>query len=411
MDAPHSSIYSDSTVESAYGILLLKQGLDHIQQGRDEAAIALFEFGRKYFHGTHTQIATVLDAFIQDYTDYRHTQRALQEASFRFAEAHARQKERTSMLSSILPLLLQEVEAAFDGAGSPMAAYLISSSLTQPTATFTSTDEEPSPVPLTQHASRNNGTILPELSITCFGRFEVKRLGHPIPLCSSRKGQGIMRYLAAQPRHSATIDTLMDIFWPEDEPDIALNKLHIAMSALRRSLNQGYPCQAGAGYIICKNFVYFFNPDVTISTDVAEFVRGFQAGKQMPQESIFMYEHACQLYTGPFLAEDLYADWSFLQREQLSQEYLTMCHRLLAHYMQIEEYEHAVKWATAILKENRCDEVAHRQLLRMYALNGQRSEAIQQYQRCERSLREELGIQPMPETTQLLQMVLANTVV
>jgi DNA-binding SARP family transcriptional activator len=411
MDAPYPSIYSDPTVETAYGILLLKQGLDHMQQGRDETAIALFELSCKYFRETHTQLVIALAAFIQDYTDYRHTQRTLQEASFHFAEAHARQKERTSMLSSMLPLLLQEVEATFDAAGSPIAARLISSSLAPSTAPFTATVEEPSPAPLTQHEPRNNGTLLPELVITCFGRFEVKRLGQPLALCSSRKGQGIMRYLTAQTRHSATIDTLMNIFWPEDEPNIALNKLHIAMSALRRSLNQGYPCEVGAGYIICKNFVYFFNPDVTINTDVAEFVRGFQAGKHTPQESIAMYERACQLYTGPFLAEDLYADWSFLQREQLSQEYLTMCHSLLAHNMHIEEHEHAVKWATAILKENRCDEVAHRQLLRMYALNGQRSEAIQQYQRCERALREELGIQPMPETTQLLQMVLANTVV
>ena len=120
------------------------------------------------------------------------------------------------------------------------------------------------------------------------------------------------------------------------------------------------------------------------------------------------YESACDLYTGPFLSEDLYADWSSIQRKQLSQIYLTMCNALAEYYLEAGSYEHAMRWIGAILKENRCDEVAHRQLIRAYAAQGRRSEALRQYQLCARILAEELGVQPMPETISLFQAILNN---
>ena len=39
---------------------------------------------------------------------------------------------------------------------------------------------------------------------------------------------------------------------------------------------------------------------------------------------------------------------------------------------------------------------------------GRRSEALQQYQRCERILGEELAVQPLTETVQVVQMILKN---
>ncbi|MBO0779040.1 MAG: hypothetical protein J2P37_09465, partial [Ktedonobacteraceae bacterium] len=252
-----------------------------------------------------------------------------------------------------------------------------------------------------------DGTSLPALSVTCFGHFAVKRSGKPVVLCHSRNGQSILRYLIASHGHQATSDILQALLWPEDQPEVAQRKLHIAISVLRRSLNDGISCTPG--YILCKNGVYCLNPTATIQTDVEEFLRYYQAGQEKSQERVYFYEKACCLYTGPFLPEDRYADWSFFQREQLSQTYLVMCRTLANHYFMCKRYEDAARWATAVLKEDRCDEIAHRQLIQIYAAQGRRSEALQQYQHCERLLREELGIEPLAETLHILQAVLAGT--
>jgi DNA-binding SARP family transcriptional activator len=145
-----------------------------------------------------------------------------------------------------------------------------------------------------------------------------------------------------------------------------------------------------------------------IQTDVDEFLRCYRAGIQASQEQAALYERACRLYTGPFLPEDIYADWSFLQRERLNQIYLTMCRTLTDYSLKTKHYEDAAHWATAILKVNRSDEAAHLQLIRVYAAQGLRSEAFQQYRRCECILREELGVTPLPETTREFQKVLTS---
>ena len=121
-----------------------------------------------------------------------------------------------------------------------------------------------------------------------------------------------------------------------------------------------------------------------------------------------MYEKAWHLCTDAFLGEDLYADWSFTQREQLNQIYLTMCHALANHYFDVRCYEDATKWVNAVLKENRCDEEAHRQLIRIYAAEGRRSEALRQYHLCERILAKDLGMPPMAETVNVFRTILTS---
>src|SRR5437588_130229 len=83
-------------------------------------------------------------------------------------------------------------------------------------------------------------------------------------LCTNRAGQTILRYLVAQSEHRATSDTLMVLLWPEDEPELAQPRLHTAICALRRSLNHGYTCEPGGGYIVCKNRNYCLSTTISI---------------------------------------------------------------------------------------------------------------------------------------------------
>jgi DNA-binding SARP family transcriptional activator len=203
------------------------------------------------------------------------------------------------------------------------------------------------------------------------------------------------------------MDALVEALWPDDSPDIARHKLHVAVSALRRALNGQYARQKEMGYLLYENGAYRLNPDVAIRIDAAEFLALYRTGQHARgNEAIPHFEAACRLYTGPFLPEDLYADWSLIYREQLTQIYLTMCNTLAAHYLTEERNDEAAGWARCVLEENRCDEAAHRQLMRAYAAQGRRSEALRQYQRCEHVLGEELGVQPMPETKAVFQAIL-----
>jgi len=392
---------------------LLQCGIGYTRQGSYVEGAAFFALAREQLSADQMQTAEMLDAFLQSHSNYWQAQQSLHEASKWFAEVDIEQQTRIQAIEKLLLDLSEETDQAMQSHLKPNPPQLSKNQLQQPRVPLRllSSDQKDSKFAATGPTTSENlskaGDILPDLYITCFGRFEVRRFDQPIVLCHSRCGQVVLRYLIAQEEYCASIDKLMDIMWPQDTPEKARHKLQVAVSALRHTLNGDYRCNKGDGYIICKDGLYRFNSTVTVRTDVDKFLSLWQAGRQASgSESAILFERACNMCNGPFLVEDTYADWSFTRREQLKQIYFTMCRTLAGYYLELRQYEDALKWASAVLREDRCDETAHRQLIRIYTSQGRRSEALQQYSRCERILSQELGVQPMPETTKLLQSIL-----
>jgi DNA-binding SARP family transcriptional activator len=420
MDLPLTSnpgALTDLPVASSLAFLL-QRGLDCTQRGSYVEGAAFFTLAREQLTPDQVHVAVLLDAFLQSHASYWQAQQSLHTASKRFVEADIERQAHLLGLNKLLLALNEETNTEvqphaalqpheFSEAHQPQQ-------LRQPTRPIPvgsnhSNDSGRRTSP-PQQLSLKDGVALPGLYVTCFGRFEVKRLDEPIVLCQRRNGQVIFRYLVAQVGYRASADKLMDVLWAQDTPEVARRKLQIAISALRCSLNHGYRCGPGEGYILCKDGFYQFNPSVAIRTDVDEFLLLWQAGRQSSgSELAALYERACNLCSGPFLVEDMYADWTSTRREQLKQIYFTMCRALAGYYLEARHYADAVKWTSAILSEDRCDEAAHRQLIQIYLAQGRRSEALQQYYRCERALSKELSTPPMPETMAVLQTVLNST--
>ncbi len=396
--------------DASSSVSLVAHGLNCIEQGHYAEGAAFFGLVRERLFPGQVQLTAALDALNKATASYLYAQQALQEASKRFAESDSEQQAQIAALKKLLPTLMEETENI-----SHVQAQLRKNTkghqslrllrLHQPSAGSSKAY---------QASSSEAENTLPALYITCFGRFEVRRFelsAPPIDLSHNLKGQAILRYLIAQPKHRETMDMLMTVSWPDDAPEAAHRKLRVAISALRRSLNGDVVGEPGGGYILCQGQVYQLNPSVVLRSDVDEFLALYQAGQQASdsEQAMAHYEKACHLYTGPFLTEDLYADWSFLRREELSKVYVVMCDKLAEFSLEIGCYKAAVKWASAILKVDRCDEEAHRQLIRAYAAQGRRSEALRQYQQCQRILRKELGVQPMPETQKLSSVLINGT--
>jgi DNA-binding SARP family transcriptional activator len=418
----HNKALAGTSEEPSFTQLLV-EGLQYLQQGYYIEGITCFSLIREQLPPDQFQLAATLDLVTKSYRRYAHAQEDLLQASKRFTRAEAEKQEQLAVLESLLSNLLgKKIEPSHALVNPEKKAedeqlshvlQLVSQESThnkplyQPSESRVVDARETQPLPA-QNPHSEADTTLPALYATCFGRFELRRAGKTLGRCPSRKGQAILRYLIAQEDHGAPMDMLMAMFWPEEEPEAAKRKLYLAVSVLRCFLNQGYTRESGYGYLMSNNRVYHFNPAVEIRTDVDDFLRYYQAGQLRSEERVALYEQACSLYRGPFLPEDVYSDWSFLRREQLSQIYLSMCGTITDYYLMVKRYEEAANWAISMLKENHCDEKAHRQLIKIYAAQGRRSEALQQYQRCENILREELGVEPLFETVQIFQTLFAG---
>lgn len=393
---------------------LLERGIDCIRQGSYVEGAGFFVFARQQLTPDQAHFAVVIDAFLQSQASYWLAQQSLHLANKHVVKADIELGTRLLALEKLFLSLREKTNTAVqvhETAPSGLIEDDQSQQLPLLPPQLIDVDSNRSynsngkPTPLPQSLLKGSDTLA-GLNITCFGHFEVKRLDRPIVLCHSRSGQALLRFLVAQAGYRASVDRLMDALWAKDAPEKARRKLQIAVSAARCSLNSGYSCDPGEGYIIYKDQFYQFNPAVTIRTDVDEFMSLWKAGRRASgSESVVLYEKACSLCSGPFLIEDTYADWSSARREQLKQIYVTMCRALADYYLEGRQYEDAAKWTNAILGEDRCDEMAHQRLIHIYTAQGRRSEAFQQYYRCERILSEELGISPMPETMNALHMI------
>lgn len=367
--------------------LVLERGLEHVQQGRYAEGVALLKLVSECITPEQMPLDPGLKAFIQEYEKYQDALQLLYRTGIHLARLDAELRARITTLHASLPALLRGKKPT---AHSDIYPHAASSPLLQ----------------IPQIPEEDKAALL-SLYATCLAPFEVRCSGVPLKLCSNRNGQAILRYLIAQPEHSARVDTLMTILWPDDDSETALRKLQVTVSILRRSLCAGHDdSHLQGGYILYRQGSYQINPSISIHSDVEDFLdlynRGYQGRRDL---AIPHYEQACSLYNRPFLVEDMYVNWSYGRREQLRQIHLRMCSTLAEHYLEVRAYSKAAQWASKIVEENSADETAHQLLMRIYALEGRRSDALQQYHRCQQILLKELGVQPVPETVTLYRSI------
>ncbi|MGH3147659.1 MAG: AfsR/SARP family transcriptional regulator [Rubrobacter sp.] len=253
---------------------------------------------------------------------------------------------------------------------------------------------------------------VPSLWVRYFGHFEMLCNGEPIPLGRNGNALTILKYLLANKNRPVSQDHLMGWLWPESNLKKARWSLNSAVHGLRKLLSR-CPTLASASYVLLEEGHYRLCPALRVSTDVEEFDALYERGRRLEaagheREAAAEYEGAVALYGGDYLVEDLYEDWTMVERERLSNAYVDMLGRLADHYMQSERPQESIGACYRVLEKDRCHEDSHRLLMRCYAGLGLRGRALRQYRLCEEVLEREYGVEPSPETQILYEGLLRD---
>lgn len=152
--------------------------------------------------------------------------------------------------------------------------------------------------------------------------------------------------------------------------------------------------------------------DADVWVDTIQFERALANTKKFKPEALSRIqvqelEDAAALYTGDLL-NGTYEDWTLYDRERLRLGYLYIRQKLMAHYERFASYEEALQQGEQLLAIDPVREKIHRTVMRLHALNGDRSAALAQYKRCKQILKEELGIGPLKETRKLYRQIKDN---
>ncbi len=248
-----------------------------------------------------------------------------------------------------------------------------------------------------------------QLSISLLGTFQITRDGSPVNEFDSNKVRGLLAYLAVEANRPHTREALSALLWPDWPQDSALNSLRNALAGLRRAISDR---EADPPYLLINRETLQFNPACGAWLDVAAFDSPSPPGRgQGEGESIENLVQSISLYRGPFLEgfslpdSSPFEEWLILKREQLSQHALHILQTLADFYEKCADYELALVYAQRQIALEPWLEEAHRQVMRIQALSGQRSAALAQYDTCRRLLQDELGLEPSQETTRLYEAI------
>jgi DNA-binding SARP family transcriptional activator len=247
------------------------------------------------------------------------------------------------------------------------------------------------------------------LAVHFLGPLRIFHDGRLVTDWNGLKGLAVLKYLVAQRGKPVSKEVLMDLIWPESDPEAARRNLHQAIYSLRQTLRSNQPDFRPIEF---HNDHYQINPMSDLWIDFVAFEKLAQEGKQFvlagrTAEALQAFTRAETLYQGDFLEGDLYEEWAIAQREQLRLLYLDVTSWLTEHFVKQAEFTAAIALAQKTLAQDACHEQAHRCLMVSYAAQGQRHLAVRQYLACVQALRTELDLSPSAETSALYRQITA----
>lgn len=224
-----------------------------------------------------------------------------------------------------------------------------------------------------------------------WGSFRTARVGH------------LLGYLCAHRHQAVSREHLAGLFWPESTDRQARQNLRSIVYYLRQALE---PTDADSGQIlITDRSTLQFRPDAACWVDVVQFEDELaQAERQSGDASAQCLGNAVELYRQDFLA-DCYDDWCLRERDRLRQRYAQALQKLIRYHVERGEDSEAVRYAEVALAVDPLDESLQRQLIALQYRIGGRTPALQQYRECQRTLREELDVEPEPATTDIAKLI------
>lgn len=252
-----------------------------------------------------------------------------------------------------------------------------------------------------------------------FGSLGVQLLGHPhierdgaAVEVDTRKAVALLAYLAVTGR-SHSREALATLFWPDYSQERAFANLRRTLWALNRAIGKEWLEASPDSIGLSRGPEFQFDVDAFRQAMAECRSHGHRQG-EMCRDCAAALATAVNLYRGDLLEGFTLPDspdfdeWQFFEGEGLRRELAWALEQLTRCHGARGDYKPAIAFARRWLALDPLHEPAQRELMSLYAQDGQRAAALRQYEECSAALREELGAAPEAETTRLYEAIRTN---
>jgi DNA-binding SARP family transcriptional activator/tetratricopeptide (TPR) repeat protein len=233
--------------------------------------------------------------------------------------------------------------------------------------------------------------------ISVLGTFEVTATDGSTPRWTSRKARRLLKILVARRGAPVPREVLMDLLWPGEDPATLTNRLSVALSTVRRSLDPGRSLPAGHVVATESGAVRLVlrHVDVDAERFLAAAARAQEAHRTGTPEARALLRTARSLRGGEALPDEPYATWADPLRTETALAHAALLRCEADAALAAGDPLAASEAFRSLLEHDRYDEPAHRGLiasLRDLGAHGQADAA----QRRHEAAMAELGI-PLSE--------------
>ncbi|MET0809769.1 MAG: BTAD domain-containing putative transcriptional regulator, partial [Thermoleophilaceae bacterium] len=211
------------------------------------------------------------------------------------------------------------------------------------------------------------------VKVALLGPPRVKRDGEPVRF-DTRKALALLAHLALAEAPRSR-DSLCGLLWPRHDPDRARGALRRTLSTLRGAIGEEWVETPGDAIALRTG------PELDL--DVARFRARAADGSTIEE-----LNEAAALFAGDFLEGFALRDspefdhWQMGEADGLRRELSSALRRLVELHAERGEHERALRFAERWVEIEPLHEPAHRELIRLYALTGDRGAALAQYRQC-----------------------------
>ena len=246
------------------------------------------------------------------------------------------------------------------------------------------------------------------LQVNLFMDFSLAQDGETLSILRAKKVRELLAYLLLNSGRPHRRQFLMTLLWEDSDESKAQKYLRQALWQLQSELSPHMANEENKPLNLDSDWVQI-QPQVGIWCDALEFLNTFRslqgiAGQLLTADQVRTLQAAVALYRGDLL-EGWYQDWCLIEREYLQNSYLIMLEKLMDNCETRGMFELGLEYGTFALKQDAARERTHRRLMRLYALLGDRSSALRQYERCVAALKKELDVSPAQSTRSLYDMI------
>ncbi len=233
---------------------------------------------------------------------------------------------------------------------------------------------------------------MPTLRLYLLGPLDIRYHGQQLSKPPTVKSQSLLAYLIFHRDQAQPRDRVAELFWGDRPERKARRSLTTALWHIRR-------CLPDETYILSDAYKVQFDPQADLWLDVDEFE------SYASHDDIASLLSGVALYRGDFL-DGFYDEWIINERYRFEGLFCEALARVMVGQEARGAHDAALATALRLLDQDPLREDAHRLAMRACCRLGQRTVALEQYRRCRQILLEELGTEPMVETTELYEEIL-----